>query len=62
MIYTRVITAMFAAVLLRGVVHVASSPATLHEEVHKDMDNPFTGVWNVSYAPMTTVATRMGLR
>ena len=28
--------------------------------VIKDMDNPFAGVWNVSYAPMTDVASRVG--
>src|SRR5882724_9798377 len=26
----------------------------------KDMDNPFTGVWNVSYVVMTNVASRIG--
>ena len=26
----------------------------------KDMDNPFVGVWNVSYAVMTNVAARVG--
>ena len=26
----------------------------------KDMDNPFVGIWNVSYAPMTNVAARVG--
>ncbi len=26
----------------------------------KDMDNPFAGVWNVSYAVMISVASRIG--
>ncbi len=26
----------------------------------KDMDNPFAGIWNVSYVPMTNVAARIG--
>lgn len=46
---------------LAVVAAVAGSMAFLLSVI-KDMDNPFTGVWNVSYAPMTTVATRMGLR
>jgi hypothetical protein len=29
-------------------------------EQFKDMDNQFTGVWNVSYAVMTEVASRIG--
>jgi hypothetical protein len=27
--------------------------------VIRDMDNPFRGIWNVSYAPMKTIATRI---
>jgi len=27
--------------------------------VLRDMDNPFRGVWNVSYAPLTTVSARL---
>jgi len=26
----------------------------------KDMDNPFVGIWNVSYAAMTNMASRIG--
>lgn len=46
---------------LAVVAAVAGSFAFLLSVI-KDMDNPFVGVWNVSYAPMTTVAIRMGLR
>jgi len=47
MIYARVIGAA-----------VAASMAFLLSVV-RDMDNPFAGVWNVSYALMTAAAARI---
>ena len=40
------------------VAAVAASMAFLLSVV-KDMDNPFVGAWNVSYAPMTAAAARI---
>ncbi len=40
------------------VAAVAASMAFLLSVV-KDMDNPFVGVWNVSYAPLTAAAARI---
>jgi hypothetical protein len=41
-------------------VAAAAGILTFLLAVIKDMDNPFAGVWNVSYAPMTDVAARVG--
>jgi hypothetical protein len=41
-------------------VAAAAGIITFLLSVLKDMDNPFAGVWNVSYAPMTDAASRVG--
>jgi len=41
-------------------VAAAAGILTFLLAVIKDMDDPFAGVWNVSYAPMTDVAARVG--
>src|SRR5437867_1161775 len=48
---------VWLAILL---VAAAGGILTFLLAVIKDMDNPFAGVWNVSYAPMTDVASRVG--
>jgi hypothetical protein len=49
-------------VLSLAVAAAAAGSMTFLLGVIKDMDNPFVGVWNVSYAPMKAAATRLGLR
>jgi hypothetical protein len=45
-----------------AVVAAMAGSLTFLLSVIKDMDNPFTGVWNVSYASMANVIARIGLK
>ena len=63
--------ALFAGFLALGIHSVALSIAVVAAmagtlafllSVIRDMDNPFSGVWQVSYAPMKSIAARIGQR
>ncbi len=49
-------------VLSAAVVAALTGCLTFLLSVVWDMDNPFTGVWNVSYQPMRSMAARIGLK
>jgi hypothetical protein len=45
--------------LAAGACGAASGVITFLLSVIKDIDNPFTGVWNVSYAPFVSATSRV---
>ena len=45
--------------LAAGACGAASGVITFLLSVIKDLDNPFTGVWNVSYAPFVNATSRV---
>jgi hypothetical protein len=46
--------------LAAGVSAAAAGTLVFLMSVVRDMDNPFSGAWNVSYEPMRSIAARLG--